>query len=236
MRYLTPIVILLLATACTGDTRAVDIPIDPGKDPFLMQTYAVPAEAADEISRSIAFLLGGGDQSIGRATVIGTDRIAIAAPASAHTGVRQLIEAAIEGGSEAPPRIRVEYWLIDAEPGAPDGLPATLAELEPALEAIVTSLGPMAFDRIDYAQHILQSGSRAEVDGRVLQGNVNAVARGDRIVADFRLLAVWGQGAPQPLSTRVDLQDGELLVLAVASDTREEATGFSAFVVRATTF
>ena len=237
---IVPLFILALSGCGAGDAEI------PGGavNPVVLKTYQVPAHAAREIENSLSYLLSGSgerDQALGRATLLGADRIAVAAPAAMHGSIARLIETGSDSAPGEVRRLRFNYWLVQARPGEELDIAKDLAPIEGALRQLGGDVGAMEFSRVDFVQNVLLSGARAQVSGAHLQGNVHAVARDDRIAADLALLVNRGEGR---VETEIEMADGETIVLALVGGSAAQGeaedsgnrSGFLAFAIRAERF
>ncbi|MDX1569212.1 MAG: hypothetical protein R3200_01915 [Xanthomonadales bacterium] len=238
------IMLLVLVLALSGCSAGGDADISKGAaNPVILKTYEVPGHAAREIQNALNYLLSGSgerDQALGRATLLGANQIVVAAPAAMDGSIARLIEAGSDSAAGEVPRLRFNYWLVRAKPNASVRVADELAAIEAALEQIAHSVGPMAFTRVDFVQNVLLSGARSQVSGAHLEGNVHAVARGERIAADLGLVVNRGEGR---VHTEIEMKDGETIVLALVGDTASQTEdhtanegGFLAFAIRAEKF
>ena len=232
MRYL---IIVLAALAITACNRGAETPV-PEHDPMLVRSYEVPEAAGRELVSSLNNLLATNDSGqgrLGRAQLIGRNRIAVNAPASLHPGIGDLVGQWMDTAPDEPERIRFHYWLVRATPAAESRIPATLQGIAEPLKALEASVGPLQFESLDYAEQVLRSGAFGQVQGRIMGGQVEAVSRQDRIAAEMQLRAPGGKS----VTTEIDLEQGETLVLGLVGAGEEaEQAQFDAFVVRAETF
>jgi hypothetical protein len=201
-------------------------------DPMQLQVYNVPPARAEDIRDALsgALSMPVDDAPLGKVSLSGGNQLMVLAPGRIHSGVRSAIES-IGGPEAARPAIvpvRLEVWLVDAQPGRAADDPA-LAPIAEALQSTRTHLGEVGFVRYD-ALSMVGSTRGDSIDMRS--------GRGTRVGARLRGIdgGVYGQieigGDAHAMKTATELPFGQTLVLAeLASETAGGAMRL--YVVRA---
>lgn len=230
MRVVLLILVTLFLAACEGENGGSD---DNRREDLSLQTYEVPSEIGEEIRNSVSFLFTAKGWQVGRARLIGSDKIAVLAPEAFHSDIEELIREAVDSFAGEPPRIKFRYWLVKIEPAETMEISKSLEKIESALQGISENIGPASYLRLDYAEHVVRSGAQARIRGPLLGGSVQPVARGGMVTADLKLDVTTGEN----IGTDITIKNDEILVLALVGGSRDEASeSFKAFVVQAHTF
>lgn len=231
MRVVTLLIALLALSACGDDAGEAS----SSEEALTLKTYEVPEGSANEISNTVVFLLRSDSKGMGRARALGSDQIAVLAPASIHEGVEALINSATEAQASDSSRIRFHFWLVAIQPGESSDLEDSLAPISEALQSVSDNLGPAAFTRLDYLEQVVDSQSRvSRIRGNKLQAEVTSpMVRADRVSASLEL------HSPESgyLETEMTIKAGETIVLGlVGAENDGIGNGFQAFVMQAETF
>lgn len=195
-------------------------------------TYEVPDIEVERVETMLRLLL----RDEGSVTAGPPGRVVVAAPASLHEGVAELVAQTAESTSAGVPDLDFRYWLLvgtPAQEGAED-LPSVPERLAPVAREITEQHGPTTFKVLESRRLISRSGDTAESDSTVLRIRQKAAISGDgsTIVAELRLRTfkpreVFNQFTGKPLSagttgkddieTTLRIEPGQLVVLAERS-------------------
>jgi hypothetical protein len=127
-----------------------------------LQQYAVPADRTNAVVGTLnGVLLGNQSQpGIGRASSRVDGQVVVLAPARMQASIGKTIAslASAEAQPSSTGSVRVEYWLVDALPGAGES-EGMLAPVQPALDAARPALGEVRF-RLVESVSLLSATSR----------------------------------------------------------------------------
>jgi len=201
-------------------------------DPLVLEVYPAGPGMAERIESSLAYLLSGRDNRIGRVTTLPNGHIAVSAPASMQPGIAALIEEIVDTGPVATRQVRIRQWLIEATAAEQTRVPANLASLEAELRDFASSVGAMAFERLDQAEHVMLDGRSSNLESKLLDSSVATRIQGERILLELSTRApLLGR-----LNTEFSARNGQNLIMAQLekAESDEQANGsMILFVVQA---
>ena len=181
-----------------------------------MRVYTVPKGQSQEVQSMLKSALVWGDNPVGRVSAGPGDTLVVVAPAQIHAGVAGLVSelAKVDSKPELK-QVTVEYWMIVGRPidsppseGYAVSGDSRLTAVEPALEAIVGTQGPMEFSLMERVQITTLNSDHGRANGRnsIIEHRISDV--GGRLTGDVQLIVGQNQ-----LQTRVALDPGQLLVM-----------------------
>jgi hypothetical protein len=212
---------LFALASCTSAREA------PKEPELQLRSYKVPPGAAQQLRAVIrAALFLEKDRSIGSAQVTSDGQLLVLGAPAIQKGVEQLVADYPARG--APPSIELTYWLVRGKPGN--------AAARPELQEIAAALAALPepkrdFELVERLRLTSMSAEHAQVEGRLLRIQQNATLVGDRVVADLNINSAKSGG--NKVETRVQLQPGQLLVLAEMGAAEGQGEGEVFYVVRA---
>jgi hypothetical protein len=211
VKLLSCMAIMVLAMGIIG--TGCDTNSDNNDQALLLQTYEVPAEYALEVStviRDLLILSGKDVARIGEVRIGPGDMITVAAPASIHRGIEKLIDNIVKAKPEPPLLVSLTYWIVVGSPAEKSVWPPQLSEIEPALQAISASEGPMSFDLHERLHLRSLSGESASLRGGMTTVRQTATAREDSVLGD---IAIQSAGMDQNVNTKIQIGFDDVLVL-----------------------
>lgn len=158
---------LILAAFALGGCSNNDVPkTNAGAAPMVLRVYQVPPESTKNLEGALRQSFATGDKaSIGTISSPNPGQLLVLAPAdlqdSIATSLKSLGDSAKPAASAAPEQIRLQFWSIDAVPGAGDD-DAALASLSGALGEARKTLGTVHFVLRDNASSV--SGINEDVN------------------------------------------------------------------------
>ncbi len=215
--------IIVLAMGIIG--TGCDLNSDDSKEnnqALLLRTYEVPAEYALEVSAVIKdlFIQAGKDTArIGSVTIGPGGMITVAAPASIHSGIEKMINDIVKAKPEPPPLVSLTYWIVVGSPAKRPAWPPQLNEIEPALQAISTSEGPMSFDLHERLHLRSMSGESAFLTGGMTTVSQVATVHEDSVLGDININSA---GMRQTVNTKVQIGFNDVLVLGQSGCPRSQ--------------
>ena len=140
MRRSILLALLLLLAGCQRDTE--------GPEPMELRQYAVPPAKTQAIANALTMVMSGDAHrsSLGQASAEIPGQVVVLATARMHASIKQTIETLAGADGEAAPSssVRVDYWLVDAIPGAGSDDPK-LGDVRQSIDALRPSLGESHF-------------------------------------------------------------------------------------------
>jgi len=188
-------------------------PVQMPKQPALvMRVYDVPPNMGEQIRSVLHNLFRGVKQNVSaKASLSPGGQLVVIAPLGIHDGVTALLKRMAAGKRPAaPPTVELTYWLVAGQPAKTPGHDPSLAEIEPALNAIAKAQGPMRFTRLDRITLLGVTDRYVSTAGRFSQANQTVSVVNGKVLAD---LSIRIPKSNARLETRVKLKPGQLLVL-----------------------
>lgn len=218
---------LALVAGCpvrVNDDTAV-APASSASPDVVLRAYDVPeAYASEVLSLSRSLLHRGKDVAPAGTAALGPGgQLLVAAPASFHSGMRDVVERLAKSPPPAPKALTFDYWVVAGAPGEPSSTIAS-PEIEDAVGAIQKTQGPMRLRLLERLRAKSVSGERARVQGASVEVSQEATVQGDHIIADLDLLRTRGGGRFQG---RVNIAPGKTLVLGQAGAEMFEGEPFA---------
>jgi len=178
---------------------------------LVLRSYQVPPEYASEVSSIISLLLrNAGGEPIGTARIGPGSLLLVTAPASIHSGIREMIANIEKARPEPPPMVSLDYWIVVGRPSNETLIPAELKAIEPALKAVVESEGARAFSLGERLKLRSLSGQKAAISGRMIDVSQEATIREDKVLGNIKITRrVVGTG----FSTDIQMNLGKILIV-----------------------
>lgn len=208
--------LLVLVLPASGCSYAEDKVEQDGDEPVL-RSYKVDPQYGDELKSILTDMLnrGGDTPSMGSVRVPRDGLVVVTAPASIHAGIEEIISALGSTSPTPPPTIRITYWAVQGKVAAEMAWPASLDQLQEALEAIAQVDGPLTFTLQEKIALNSLSGSHARTDGPYFGIQQKATSRNGVVHADLNI----EKGPAMRVRTSVRLEPGQLMVLEQAGFT-----------------
>lgn len=220
---LTPLLGLAAMSACQPSAPLPTQPQTADSDEPLLRTYTVPPEHARSIMQALQSALSTGKDLPPHGTVeqLPNGQLVVVAPVGIHDGIAELVKGL---AASRPPQANTaafNYWVVVGEPAA-EASGLEVADIKPALTAIVREQGPMKFTLLEMAQVASLIDERAEVKGNRMEIRQVISEVGGRLVADIGLEIDTNaeydptarcRGMCKELRTRVHVDPGQLLVV-----------------------
>lgn len=202
--------VLVAATAalCACQTQRTE----PASDAVVLRSYDVPAAFASEISsvvRSVLRPRGDDKVSLGSASVGPGGRLLVAAPEGVQQGVKALVDGLKASKPAAPATITLEAWVVVGRPAPKPVVPASLTEVQPALDALQRAGGASEFFLVEKLMTTGISGVHGRSRGSWVVLDNTATVFDGKIVADVEIDV---PGPPQ-METRLTTTPGKLVVV-----------------------
>jgi hypothetical protein len=202
-----------------------------------LKLYETGDASPRNVDEALGFLLSGIEEA--RIRALPNGRVAISAPASAHSGIERMIAALAESGGalaesgDAEPRsIRIHQWLIEGKPADRTTIPERLAPLRDALTELTDAVGPLSLEQLDRTEFVTNENQISNITGKLLRTNIRAHAAGDALLLDVNV----GTPSLGRINTEITVPSGEHVVLAqIQRPFEDEADPDSiiVFVIRA---
>jgi hypothetical protein len=204
--------VLLFMAAFFGLNRLRD-------DSVVMQSYAVPPEIGEEVTNALAGALWRGESTppIGQVRRLPNGRVLVTAPASVQNSVGRVIDDIIKNKPGPTPTIAFDMWVVVASPGEASPISGALADIAPALGAILKATGPAKVELLEKVSTAARAGGRpSQVHGAranmQVQASLRSAEDGQQLVAAELRLGVTGFGWNSSLEAQSEMHPGELLV------------------------
>jgi hypothetical protein len=201
----------MLTTGCNTNSEDTE-----GNYPGLvLRSYEVPAEYAAEVSSIINNLLtpAGGLAPLGAASISRGGVVVVTAPASVHAGIEKMIADIGKTKPEPASMVSLTYWIVVGTPAKETALSAQLNEIEPALKAVSTSEGPMAFSLLERLKVQSMSGKAASLVGSFASVEQRATVRESSVLGDISVGLIGIPGRHRDFVTKVQIGLDNVLVL-----------------------
>jgi len=217
MQKVVIVVLSLSISACSPQTKPGDTPPD-----VELQVYEVPRGTAGDLRQALARVLGDVRDSTqpasGRVTVTPDGRMLVLASAKVQAGVRAVVDAVSQRPVKPPARIDMNYWFVLGTRG--DGeLPEDLRAIQPALDELVRTQGPMCFRRLEQMKLSTLAGD----GGRVDNGDGISVRQDVSTTSGVVLARVNLHAGLRSLDTLVQLEPEQLVVLGQSGFREKDA-------------
>jgi hypothetical protein len=217
VRRLTVVTLLALALpfACHPMPGAGG-DVAPAAPSLELRSYDVPRAYSGEVVNVVNSLLYRGKdvERLGSVALSPGGQMLVAAPASFHAGVDQLVSKLKSAPVAAPPAVEMSYWIVLGRPAEETKLPAeATAEVLPALKELIASQGPMELTFFDQLKLRSSSGDRADVESPHVGISQSVTVLDDKVLAEVDLHHIRG---PSRVRARTQLETDKLLVLAEA--------------------
>lgn len=182
-----------------------------GEQPLVLKSYDVPQAYASEVGGIVRRLLAaqGDKPALGSASIGPGGRVLVAAPEGIQQGVRELVDSLVANKPAPPATVTIEVWVVAGRPAAEGASAPHLAEIAPALDAVTKSQGPIEFRLVEKVSLTSVSGQNGSASGANTQLQVTATALKTSVIADLEI----DPAGPSRLNTRVQIANGELVVL-----------------------
>ena len=204
----TIVLIMAMLTGCDANSNRIE-----KAQALELRSYEVPAEYASEVSSVIKDLLsqmGKDMKQIGRARIGPGGVVTVTAPASVHSGIEKMIADIIKAKPEPPPVVSLTYWIVVGNTAKGPVWPPQLNEIEPALQAISASEGPMSFDLQERLHLQSVSGESASLTGGMTTVGQEATVHEDSVLGEIIINLA---GMRQTVNTKVQIGLNDVLVL-----------------------
>lgn len=206
---------LSFLTACQLGAPVASAALTPADADLELRSYDVPRAYSAELSNVVGSLLyRGKDTKAGSVALSPGGQLLVAAPASFHKGVEQMVARLKDAPVSAPPAVEMSYWIVLGRPASEAKLPDSASdEVLPALKQLLATQGPMELAFLDQLKLRSSSGDHADVESPRLAITQNVTLVDDKVLADVRLNHQRGHGK---VRARTQLETDKLLVLAEA--------------------
>lgn len=206
---------------------------DADGDAFVVRTYAVPAGYETQVEGTLTRVFWRGDDQPlgGRAYPGPPGTLVVAAPASAHAGVEEVVAAfaTLDARDAVPRNVRVEYWVVAGRHSAAVDTKALPAAVATALEPVAAAEAPMTYTVLLSETLMSLDGDHAEANGDgFFVSQTVSVGAGGHVVADLRIEVPGGLAS----TTRVQLAPGQVLVLGETAPAAGAESDALFYVVR----
>ena len=218
----------LVVPACTrtGDT-------DPSAPE--LRVYEVPPARTEALGMALndVFMAGENDAPVGKASQRIPGQLLVLAPAAMHASIGDTLDQLATGtgkDSATAGNVQLNFWLIDAVPGAPSENASSLPQ--PVAESLRRQFPDLAFSLYDQARLGIQGlHGDAYLDTSAGTGIRAEVAQQeDGLVAEFEIVAAKEADA-SVLQTTVALPMDKYIGLAVTGAPGDGATDAQRIVV-----
>lgn len=233
---LFPAAVLIAACSNEPDPSSGTAGVET-EDPLVLKLYETGDASPRNVDEALGFLLSGIEEA--RIRALPNGRVAISAPASAHSGIERMIAALAESGGalaesgDAEPRsIRIHQWLIEGKPADRTTIPERLAPLRDALTELTDAVGPLSLEQLDRTEFVTNENQISNITGKLLRTNIRAHAAGDALLLDVNV----STPSLGRINTEITVPSGEHVVLAqIQRPLEDEADPDSiiVFVIRA---
>lgn len=215
---------MMLAFGCVprDSAREGAVPTAEQKTNFELRTYVAPEGQEREVGRllreinyPITTAGDGGARAqfvLLRPQFTGGGHFVVAAPASIHEGIKELLaDMAKTKGRASTPSLEVSYWVVLGRPAAKAEIAPELNEAGTAIQEL-GKLGPMKFDLLEKIRLITLDGEEGYVQGRYATVTQTGFLGQDEIELHLDL-RVKGQYDDTKLTTRLGLKPDQFGVL-----------------------
>ena len=201
----------MLTTGCNTNSKDMEAYYQA----LVLRSYEVPAEYAAEVSSVINNLLtpGGGFSPIGTASIGPGGVVVVTAPASVHAGIDKMIADIGKAKPDPASMVSLTYWIVVGTPARETALSAQLNEIEPALEAVSASEGPMAFSLLERLKVQSMSGKAASLVGSFASVEQMATVRESSVLGEISVGLIAIPGMHRNFVTKVQIGLNNVLVL-----------------------
>jgi hypothetical protein len=226
---LFPAAVLIAACSNEPDPSSGTAGVET-EDPLVLKLYETGDASPRNVDEALGFLLSGIEEA--RIRALPNGRVAISAPASAHSGIERMIAALAESGDAEPRSIRIHQWLIEGKPADRTTIPERLAPLRDALTELTDAVGPLSLEQLDRTEFVTNENQISNITGKLLRTNIRAHAAGDALLLDVNV----STPSLGRINTEITVPSGEHVVLAqIQRPFEDEADPDSiiVFVIRA---
>jgi hypothetical protein len=226
---LFPAAVLIAACSNEPDPSSGTAGVET-EDPLVLKLYETGDASPRNVDEALGFLLSGIEEA--RIRALPNGRVAISAPASAHSGIERMIAALAESGDAEPRSIRIHQWLIEGKPADRTTIPERLAPLRDALTELTDAVGPLSLEQLDRTEFVTNENQISNIFGKLLRTNIRAHAAGDALLLDVNV----STPSLGRINTEITVPSGEHVVLAqIQRPLEDEADPDSiiVFVIRA---
>ena len=181
-----------------------------------LRSYKVPAGAGQQLRAvlsSVLFLEK--DKSVGRVSLSPDGQLVVLGPPEVQHGVAQLVRD-FPSTQKAPSSVELTYWVLRGKPGGDTKDAPDLGEIAQAVKAIAGQ-GVGRLELIERLRLRSLVDERAQIQGSGVEISQTASIVDGRVIADLRLHRTQERRANR-LETRVQLQPGQLVVLAESGE------------------
>lgn len=173
--------------------------------------YDVPHGYGDEVWTLLNRTLSRGSEQtpVGRAAMGPGDKLVVVAPKAVQLGVGKFLTEldALDTPPEPAPAVTLSYWLVVAEPADKADAPVALADVQPALDEIGKTQGPMRFALLERMQ-VTSRERRAMTEGAAARISQNATLVRENVIADVEI-----DLGHYRIDTQVKSKPGQFVVL-----------------------